>query len=785
MKPVPARLLWLSLVVLLSSVAGAALGAVQADRAQVVRGLVVDPTGAVVADAEVTLEPAASPVAPAPLRTRSAADGTFAFTGVPAGRHILRVHVIGFAPAIESVVVDASLEPRTIALAVAGLAQSVTVEGAATSVSRTDTPLRDQPVSVSTVSSDYLETFAVNDLVVALQAVPNVNPFTQYGVYEYYSFRGFNDSVQTVDGVRNEGNRVRTQLANVERVEVLKGPASVLYGSDAIGATVNIVLKKPSAEPVYDGSVSFGSWETARGAVGAGGRLAGPRVLYRFDAAADRSDGWRHDKSVKFNVTPSVAWQISNRDRLDVRYSGNRNDLSGDGGIPLLPQDDGAFAIPDVPHDRRYNTPADFALSVDHNVRAGYTRTLTDGLVLRAAFSGRKYDDEYWVAEWLEVIPPSEVYREFLYFKHERRPYFGQAEVAGHVRFGVDHDILAGTELQQYRTRTTRSNDASQATTPIDLFDPIETHVTWTTFPPSRYDHTRIRSNAFYGQDSVTLTQSLKAVVGVRFDELQRRTNNNPVVDGVETSVEPVTRRSNAFTYRVGAVYQPIDRVDLYAQYATAFRPNFNLQADGATIEPETGRQFEIGQRLRLDRSNVDVTTALFQVEKRNIALARPGGFFDIAGKVRSRGVEAELAWRPALQARLSVGYGYTDAEYVDYVVSNSSGTVVTDYSGNIRPRVPRHSLNVTGSVGFANGLGLAVSARTRSQQYLNDANSVSLDGYGLLDVNASYTRGRVQYALVLSNLTSTEYWPSSLGNTQLYPGEPLRVLATIRVRTR
>src|SRR5690606_12025238 len=135
-------------------------------------------------------------------------------------------------------------EPITVPLAIAPFSQSVTVQATAgASVGRTDAPASDQPTSIDTISSQYLQTFAVNDLVVALQTVPNVNAYNQYGVYEYDSFRGFSDSVQTVDGVRNEGNRVRTQLSNVDRVEVLKGPASVLYGTDAIGATVNIVLK--------------------------------------------------------------------------------------------------------------------------------------------------------------------------------------------------------------------------------------------------------------------------------------------------------------------------------------------------------------------------------------------------------------------------------------------------------------------------------------------------------------------------------------------------------------
>ncbi len=741
-------------------------------------GTVVDADGGAVAGARVMAVPTQ---AGRPHETHTDAAGAFTLADVADGRYVLHISAPGFAASTQDLSLDATSRRVSITLQVAGLSEAVTVQGDASplSVTRTDTPLRDQPISVNTLPGVFLRTFAINDLVVALQNVPNVNAYNQYGVYEYYTFRGFNDSVQTVDGVRNEGNRVRTQLSNVERVEVLKGPASVLYGNEAIGATVNIVLKKPSAEPAYDAAVSVGSWRTARAAFGATGRLAGPSLLYRVDVGVDHADGFRHDPSDKVNVTPTVSWRASDRDHLDVRYSFNRNDLSGDGGIPVVTLPDGTTRIPDVPRDRRYNTPQDYALSADHSLRAGYTRILNASFGLRGVFSARRFDDDYWVAESLRVTLPSQVNRTFLYFKHERRPYFGQLELNGHVRFGVSHDLLAGWEHQNYRTRTARSVAASSATTPIDLFDPVETHATRTDFTISSYDYTRVGVHAGYLQDTLTLTPKLKAVVGVRVDDMRRRTNNNPIADGVEREGTRTIRHSHALTSRQGIVYQPSPALDLYAQHATAFRPNYNLQADGTPIDPETGRQFEVGQRLRLADTRVELHAAFFRIEKRNIALARPGGLFDMAGKIRSTGAEAEIEGRIASAWLVQAGYGYTQAEYVDYVTS------AANFSGNTRPRTPRHTFNASTSYAFANGLSVAMSFRSQGDQFLNDANTLSFDGYSLLNVNGTYTRGRLQYALTLSNLTDAVYWASTLGNTQLYPGEPLRVIATVRVRTR
>jgi outer membrane receptor protein involved in Fe transport len=342
----------------------------------------------------------------------------------------------------------------------------------------------------------------------------------------------------------------------------------------------------------------------------------------------------------------------------------------------------------------------------------------------------------------------------------------------------VQHDLLAGWEHQNYRTRTTRSNAASVETTPIDLYEPSETHVPHTDFSVSRYDHTGVISHSAYAQDTMALGDRVKIVVGGRYDHLRRRQNNNPVNDGIETAVDPTRRTSQAFTSRAGLVYQPAERVDLYAQHATGFRPNYNLQPDGSTIEPETSRQFEVGQRLRLADARAEIHAALFHIEKRHIALSRPGGVFDLAGGIRSRGAEAELDLRPTARSRVSIGYGFTDAEYVDYV------TAAADFSGRARPRSPRLSVTASASLAFDNGIGVAANLQSRGRQFLNDANTLALDGYALLNVSGSYTRGTVQLALTLSNVTATDYWASTLGDSQFYPGEPLRALVSVRIRT-
>ena len=235
-------------------------------------GRVVDAQGAAVPGADVTLTSTGA----SPQTAVSRADGTFSFTGVARGAHTLTVRATGFTAATQTVTVGATPAPVNVSLQVAGLQEDVTVQAAllgTAATGKTALPLRELPLTVNAVPRALIDEQGANDLVTALKNVPSVLPFTTYGVYEYYSIRGFMDSVQLVDGVRAEGNRTNTQLTAIDRVEVLKGPSSALYGGGALGGTINLIRKKPSATPAYEITAAAGSWATGRGAFGATGRL--------------------------------------------------------------------------------------------------------------------------------------------------------------------------------------------------------------------------------------------------------------------------------------------------------------------------------------------------------------------------------------------------------------------------------------------------------------------------------------------------------------------------------
>ena len=477
----------------------AAAAATAMAQSPLLSGRVTDPDHAAVADVPVALVPI--PAGPR-VTTRTRSDGTFAFPKLEPGRYQLEINAPGFGAWTEDVSLDATARTIDAALQIATLSEDVTVRASAiiSSIGKTAAPLRDQPITVNRITADYLQSQGINDLVVALQSVGNINSWNQYRRLRVLHLPRLLGLGTAGRWDQEQGNRVRTQLSNVESIEILKGPAGVLYGSDAVGGTVNIVLKKPSTQPSYDFSGSVGSWNTIRSAFGATGRLGSDALLYRVDFGSDSADNFRHDPWDKINATPTVSWRIGAHDLFDFRYSLNWNSLSGDGGIRRSRAPTARF------HPRRAaGTPLQHARRLRAVERPQHPhlvhplvpqRLRRPERVCRPAVRRRD-----WVAESLRTTYPSTVNRTFLYFKHKRRPWENQSEFTALFKAGVSHDVLAGWDYQNYSTRTTRADAASVATTPIDLYNPVETTTLHPAFTPTRYDYTDAITNAFYVQD--------------------------------------------------------------------------------------------------------------------------------------------------------------------------------------------------------------------------------------------------------------------------------------------
>ncbi len=769
------RVLFLCLLLPLLAGAGAAA------QSPAITGRVTDAQGRAVPDAAVTVSGGGQ----VSRTVRTAVDGGFSVAVAGTGPYMMRVDAAGFATWMETVAAAAAATPVAVTLQVGSVSEDVTVQGTVlgtAATGKTTLPVRDLPMTIQGVSSDLLEQQGVNDLVAALQNVPGVNAFTTYGVYEHYNFRGFLDSVQLVDGVRNEGNRVNTQLTNVERIEVLKGPSSALYGGAALGATVNLIRKKPSGAPAYDFTASAGSWQTGRGAFGATGRVAASQLLYRFDLGAETSEGYRHNDSTRFTVTPSLAWRAGDDHQLNVYFTYNRDRFGGDAGLPLTDSGFGVAVtqnVPDIPRDRNFRTPQDRATSHDSNLQVVYARQLTSAIGFRDTLSYRHFDDEYFLSEEVDFIAPRTVDRYYLYFKHHRRPLTNIAELTARTTRGLEQNLVFGYEAQRYHNFTTLPEEDFFQAASIDAFDPVETQGP-SDLTPARQNVFTNNTNAFYVQDNLTLAPKLKALLGGRFD-IYRRSNHTDDLTGSSPVAGPIARReTDAFTGRAGLVYQPTSSLDVYGSFANSFTALTLAQPDGSSLEPETGSQYEVGHRLRLYGERVELNTAVYRILRQNVPFRRPGNVFVQAGEVQSRGFEADVETTPRANWRVNGGYAFTDAEFLDYQQS-----LTVNLRGNTPTFAPRHTFNLWTGYQWLNGLAVNVGARYVGATFADNDNAFEVEGYGLLNLGIRYRRGVVEYGLNINNVTDTEYFVPHQDYAQVYPGNPVNVLGTVRIRLR
>lgn len=718
------------------------------------------------------------------------ADGKYSFPDLSSGTYELVFDRAGFETITRSGQLTADLDV-SVNLPIAGIMTSIDVidvAGKATA-SRLEIPDRDIPVQVSSIPQQLLQQQAVNDMVTALRNASGVQAQRFYGAYEYYTIRGFNGSdtnpslVMLVDGMRLEGNRYNTQTNNIQSVEVLKGPSSVLYGGGALGGVVNIVRKKPQGTRAYDFMYRGGRFNTHQVAGGATGPLIGNRLLYRVDGSYEHSDGWRSAGGDRFNVSPSITWLLGERARVTVHQAFNRDRFNGDGGVPV-----NILGLSTYRPEVRFSIPQDNVLVEDSQTTVLFNYTLSNTWEARDSFLLRRTSDRYFVTEGVYGDPANnQVFREGLDFHHTRRPTQNQADLIGHLNFwNMTHTVLLGYEYQDFYTRTdvTAGDDPGcgcgfwMDLPPMNLTTLEETAPRLDLDTIYRRTYQANRINAFYWQDQIDILPNLKINVAGRFDDFDRKRHRIFTADP-DTRVGIQTRHQQAYTYRAGIVYSPWISHSFYFNATSSFTPVSTIPPDGSELKPQTGRGYEAGYRWN-PNSRIQSSVALYHLELNNLTFAESLTTVVPAGQQISKGVDvdinADLGWGMHLLAN----YGFSSPKFTDFYDAAND----VDYTGK-RPRfVQKHAVNTWLTKNWQSGFGASIGMRYLSPMFTNNSNTVQLGGWTTFAGSFNYRRGRMEYGVNAENLFNRgRYFMGSDYSGQVYPGQPINVSGTIRMR--
>ncbi|MEL6401404.1 MAG: TonB-dependent siderophore receptor [Cyanobacteria bacterium J06626_4] len=453
----------------------------------------------------------------------------------------------------------AAVDDDALRVVVTGEEGSRYVEPNTSTATRTDTPLRDIPQSIQVVPREVLEDQQVITLGDALRNVSGVVRDSQAFTGERFTIRGFDGASVLRDGFRQSfgvGDLGFPELANLETIEVLKGPASILVGSLEPGGVINLVSKQPLSEPFYDLELQVGNRRLISPSLDFSGPLtADGRLLYRLNALVRTEDSFRDfDTDIERSfIAPTISWQISDRTDLTVRLEYTDDERPADTGLIAIGNE-----VADIPFDRVLGIP-DEDMSRDEILRVAYNfeHRFSDRWQLRNAFSylNRERETDYTAPfgsldETTGDFPLLSVFQRF-----PQEVFDLQTNIVGEFNTGsVEHRVVFGVDLFRQRVNGNEVRGGIFSPFVLNIFDPVYSGL----MRPNREDMaTNILQDSqtdalgIYFQNQITLLDNLKLLAGIRYETVEQETTRNPTDLNPNRLInQPYTRREGIFIKR-------------------------------------------------------------------------------------------------------------------------------------------------------------------------------------------------------------------------------------------
>lgn len=644
------------------------------------------------------------------------------------------------------------------------------------SATRTDTSIHETPQSISVVSKDVVEDLGATRLQDALDYAGGVGRANNFGGQGLTTFtvRGFTTGEFYRNGFPiNRGYPNMPDANTIERLEVLRGPATMLYGRGDPGGTFNVVSKQPLAERTVTLGSQLNDQGMKRGTLDASGPLDEEgRLAYRLNVVGEGGDTFRdHVETERYGVTPVITWQATDDTKVTFEGDFMRNNHPLDRGLTRFPNQRGTPS-----RDTFWSDKDAGKLHNDNNMaQLRFEHALSDNWTLGGGF---QWLDGSLKGNAIEAngrdslgADGRTLQRNFNYRKLEWTDKDYQLNLTGHFSTGgFDHTLLTGIEYEDYDYKSIiQRSSAVAGTYPIDIFDPVygQTRPALTRTPT--HDKENLKTYAAFVQDQVALTERLKVLAGARFERFEHDYQNY-----VGKSWQAA---DNAVTPRLGVIYDLTDTVAVYADAARSFKPNTGASREGVSFAPEKGKSYEMGIKWEALDRQLSIDAAIYQIEKKNVLAVDPADttntFNVAAGQVRSRGFDLNVAGNLTPEWRVIGGYAYVDAE-VTRDTTLRSGTRLMN--------IPRNSFSLLNVYEFQDGalkgLGLGAGGKYVDQRAGQTANTAfSMDAYTVVDLLGYYkVNEQVRLNLDVKNLFNREYEEGAFGNIYAYPGAPRTV---------
>ncbi|TDJ77102.1 TonB-dependent siderophore receptor [Pseudomonas putida] len=657
---------------------------------------------------------------------------------------------------------------------------------------KTSTPLVETSQSVSVVTRQQMDDQGAQTVAQAMRYTPGVltNPYGATHRYDYVAMRGFNDgSVDNIylDGLKSMGDNGTYSTLQVdpyflERIDVLKGPSSVLYGRSSPGGLVALTSKKPLFTPYHQVQASAGT----QGQRGMGFDFSGPidedkRIAYRLTGLADASDTqFDHNKEERYTIAPAVSIDFTEDTSLTLQaylqhdpnggyHGGNPADgmLHPRNGLRLSDH----FFEGEPGIDNYERTQQSFSYQFEHR--------FNDVFTARQNFRYQDSDvsmDQVYSAGWADA-DSNILNRAYTGGDERLHSYIIDNMLQAEFFTGAaKHTLLLGADYQRRKADVTWRYGSVD---PLDASNPQYGQGNLQVLGENRYQR-RLQQTGVYLQDLLELDQ-WRFSLGLRQDWVKVSEENR------DSNTRVSDNRSN-FTTRAGVLYLFENGVAPYVSYSESFNPNTVSDQNGRPLAPTEGTQWEAGIKYQPPGTDNLFTASVFRIEQENLASKQPDeNFYRAVGEVRSQGLELEAHVQVTENLKLLGGYTFTDIEY-----SRSMPSLVApgvDNNGNSPTQAPKQMLSLWADYNFhqgpLDGLRLGGGMRYVGYSWVDAENSMKVPSYTLFDASVGYDLGKVglkgvDVRLNANNLTNETYIASCASLNYCYMGEERNVSATV-----
>jgi len=734
-------------------------------------GRVVDPMGAPLAGASVTAVCGGADL------PGSATDPTGQFALVlPAGRCTVTIAFEGFVAAVATVdALESGHDSRQFTLRIAGVQEAVSVSAAVHAIevstaTKTATPLRDVPQSVTIVPQAMMRDQLMTSIGQVVQYVPGIAAHQGENNRDQIIVRGNSSSADFfVNGVRDDMQYYR-DVYNLERIEALKGPNALIFGRGGAGGVINRVTKDAGFHAAREVTVQGGMFGNGRVTADVAQPL-NSTVALRLNGMVEHAGSFRDAVDLdRYGVTPSVTIVPDSRTKITLRYEYLHDGRVADRGIPSV---NGRPADVDVA--TYYGDPAQSRVRSQVNIAAANVeRRLSDRIMLRNHTLVGNYDRFYQNFVPGTVSPSLTTVALSAYNNASNRTnVFNQTDLTAQVTTGrIQHTLLAGGEFGRQFTdnfRQTGFFNGTATSVQVPYEQPtVALPVTFRQNATDADNHVTTSVAAAYVQDQAALSRYLQVVGGARVDRFDLQYHNNRNGDTLE-------RPDTLVSPRAGVIVKPIEPLSLYTSYSVSYLPSSGDQFSSLTAvtqqaKPERFNNYEVGAKWDV-RPRLSLTTAVYRLDRTNTRATDPNDPTRIVqtGSQRTNGYEAGVSGALSRIWSVTGGYAYQDA----FVTSATTAAV----AGAQVAQVPHHTFSLWNLVQLHSRLSAGLGIVSRSDMFAAIDDTVTLPKYTRVDA-AVYVplRDGMRLQVNAENLFDRRYYANADSNTNISPGSPRAV---------